>query len=67
MTEPKPTPQQNPTSPDSSDETPSSQDETSGKTGFFNRVQRELKPKPVHPSEAEEIVIMDDLKTNERT
>ena len=67
MTEPTPTPQQKPTSPDSSDETPSSQDETSRKTGFFNRVQQELKPKPAHPSEAEEIVIMDDNQTNERT
>jgi hypothetical protein len=26
-------------------------------TGFFNRVQRELKPEPIHPSEAAEIVV----------
>jgi hypothetical protein len=31
-------------------------------TGFFNRVRQELKPEeePVHPSEAAEIVILED-------
>ena len=29
-------------------------------TGFFNRVRQELKPESIHPSEAEEIVIMED-------
>jgi hypothetical protein len=31
-------------------------------TGFFNRVRRELKPeeKPIHPTEAAEIVVMDE-------
>jgi len=35
--------------------------ESEKKEGFFNRVQRVLlRTKPVHPSEAEEIVIMDE-------
>jgi hypothetical protein len=35
--------------------------ESDKKEGFFNRVQRVLsRTKPVHPSEAEEIVIMDE-------
>jgi hypothetical protein len=31
-------------------------------TGFFNRVRRELKPEeqPIHPTEADEIVVMED-------
>jgi hypothetical protein len=38
--------------------------------GFFNRVRRELKPEeePIHPTEAAEIVIMEEpTATNERT
>jgi len=56
--EKKPTPktQNSPEAPDSEETRPSDA------TGFFNRVQRELKPeeKPVHPTEAAEIVIMDE-------
>jgi hypothetical protein len=29
-------------------------------TGFFNRVQQELQPQPIHPTEEAEIVIMDE-------
>jgi hypothetical protein len=53
MTEPTPTPEQNlPAAPDEDTSSPE-------RDGFFRRVQRELKPAPppVHPSEAEEIVI----------
>jgi hypothetical protein len=55
MTTPTPTPQE-----ENSPQAPAT--ETPGTTtGFFNRVQIELKPtKPIHPSEAEEIVIMED-------
>jgi len=54
MSTPKPP---NSPTPDSEETRP---DETSPpeRDGFFRRVRRELKPKPVHPSEAEEIVIM---------
>jgi hypothetical protein len=52
-TEPKPTPEQNPSAAPSSEETPP---DSADKTGFFNRVQRELKPKP-HPTEEQEIVV----------
>jgi hypothetical protein len=46
MTQPTPTPEENlPAAPESAD-----------KTGFFNRVQRELKPKP-QPTEEQEIVV----------
>jgi len=53
MTTPKPTPEQ-----ENSPEAPAT--ETPRTTGFFNRVQRELKPEPIHPTEAAEIVIMDE-------
>jgi hypothetical protein len=47
--------QNSPEAPDSEETRPADA------TGFFNRVRRELKPeeKPIHPSEAAEIVIMD--------
>jgi hypothetical protein len=54
MTEPTPIPEQNsPADPDKKTSPPEERD------GFFRRVRRELKPEvpPVHPSEAEEIVI----------
>jgi len=58
MTTPTPTPktQNSPEAPDS--EETRSEDAT----GFFNRVRRELNPeeRPVHPTEAAEIVIMED-------
>jgi hypothetical protein len=54
MTTPTPTPQE-----ENSPQAPAS--ETPRTTGFFNRVQKELKPpKPIHPSEDAEIVIMDE-------
>ncbi|MEG3955258.1 hypothetical protein [Microcoleus sp. herbarium2] len=55
MTEPTPTPetQNSPVAPD--EKNTSSPPE---RDGFFRRVRRELNPEPVHPSEAEEIVIM---------
>jgi hypothetical protein len=59
MTEPKPTPEkQNPPAAPDSDTRPSAADETStrARTGFFNRIRGGL-DKPVHPSEAEEIVV----------
>jgi len=63
MTEPTPTPvTQNPSAaPDAEEISPNSAE----KTGFFNRVQRELKPEqlnlePIHPSEAAEIVILEE-------
>jgi hypothetical protein len=62
MTTPKPTPekQNSPAAPDS-EETRSNPDAT----GFFKRVRQELKPEPqpeppIHPTEAAEIVIMDE-------
>ena len=59
MTEPKDTPekQNSPRSADK-DERASSPER---RTGFFSRVQRVLSEptEPVHPSEAQEIVIMD--------
>jgi hypothetical protein len=58
MTTPTPTPEkQNP--PDAPDSEPTKV------TGFFNRVQRELHPEPVHPTEAAEIVIMDEGESAE--
>jgi hypothetical protein len=57
MTTPKPTPktQNSPEAPDSEETRPEDA------TGFFNRVRRELKPEePMHPTEAAEIVIMDE-------
>jgi hypothetical protein len=64
MTEPKkkPTPEQqnSPAAPDSEETHPNSADAA----GFFNRVQRKFKPKdkekPTHPSEAAEIVIIEE-------
>jgi len=54
MTTPTPTPE-NQNSPDASDS-----EETQNVTGFFNRVQQELKPEPIHPTEAAEIVILEE-------
>jgi hypothetical protein len=58
MTTPTPTPktQKLPETPDS-EETRSAD-----ATGFFNRVRRKLKPEeePIHPTEAAEIVVMDE-------
>jgi|GEM_PF-3161482 hypothetical protein len=59
MTTPTPTPEeQNLSEPgDSEDTTPI----PGGTTGFFNRVQRQLKSaEPIHPTEAAEIVIMEE-------
>ena len=61
MTKPKsPTPgtQNSPEPPDSEETRPNRADAT----GFFNRVRRNLNSEeaPVHPSEAAEIVIMED-------
>jgi hypothetical protein len=56
MTTPTPTPENK-----SSSAAPDS--EKTDARGFFNRVQRKLKPEPeppIHPSEAAEIVIMDE-------
>jgi len=60
MTTPKPEKQNSPEAPDSEGTRP-----TSSATGFFNRVQRILQPEPEpeppsHPTEAAEIVIMDE-------
>jgi hypothetical protein len=54
MTEPTPTPetQNSPAAPDSE----KTRQDSADKTGFFNRVQRELKPKS-HPTEEQEIVV----------
>jgi hypothetical protein len=54
MAEPTPTPEkQNPPATPKSGETPP---DSADQTRFFNRVQRELKPKP-HPTEEQEIVV----------
>jgi hypothetical protein len=52
MTEPTPTPekQNSPAAPDENTSSPE-------RDGFFRRVQRVLKPKPIHPTEEEEIVV----------
>ena len=56
MTTPTPTPEkQNSSEPGDSEETT-----PTGTTGFFHRLRRELQPEPIHPSEATEIVIMDE-------
>jgi hypothetical protein len=62
MTTPKPTPEEenSPAAPHSQGTSPTLSD-----TGFFNRVQRILQPEPepeppIHPTEAAEIVIMDE-------
>ena len=62
MTTPTPTPEkQNLSEPEDSEETTPTPADT---TGFFHRVRRELNPElnpePIHPSEAAEIVIMDE-------
>ena len=61
MTTPTPTPQEenSPADPESKESRPNPADTT----GFFNRVRQNLKPeeeKAIHPSEAAEIVIMED-------
>lgn len=60
MTTPKPTPEKQnlPEAPDSEETRPNPADAT----GFFNRVRRELnsEEESVHPTEAAEIVIMDE-------
>jgi len=63
MTTPKPTPetQNSPAAPD--EKTPQSADANTSfpqRDGFFKRVRRELNPEPVNPSEAKEIVIMEE-------
>jgi hypothetical protein len=59
MTTPTPTPEEQnlPASPDSEETSPADA------TGFFNRVQKKFNPEeaPIHPSEAAEIVIMEEL------
>jgi hypothetical protein len=58
MTTPTPTPEE-----ENSPQAPAT--ETPRTTGFFKRVQRELNPEPMHPSEAAEIVvIMDEQEGN---
>jgi hypothetical protein len=60
MTTPKPTPetQNSPAAP--AEETRNDANtSTPERDGFFKRVRRNLNPEPIHPSEAEEIVIMD--------
>jgi hypothetical protein len=65
MTEQKPTSetQNSPKAPDSKETRPADA------TGFFNRVRRELKPgeEPTHPSEAAEIVIIEEESGDEKT
>ena len=63
MTEPTPP---NPKPAPDSEETPQDADVSTSppepeRDGFFRRVRRELQPKPIHPSEAEEVVVMEDL------
>jgi hypothetical protein len=59
MTEPTPTPEKQ-NSPRSADKDKKASSPERG-TGFFGRVQRVLSEptEPIHPSEAQEIVIMD--------
>jgi hypothetical protein len=63
MTTPTPTPQEE-NSPQAPDEkTLQSADANTSfpeRDGFFKRVRRQLNPEPIHPSEAEEIVIMEE-------
>jgi len=61
MTEPKPTPQEQnlPASPAEETRNADANTSTPERDGFFKRLRRELNPEPIHPSEAEEIVIMD--------
>jgi len=58
MTTPTPTPekQNSSESGDSKETTPT----PAGTTGFFRRVRQKLDPKPIHPSEEAEIVIMEE-------
>lgn len=62
MTTPNPTPEKpnSPAAPDSEETRPNPADKTLPRMGFFNRVQQELKSEPIHPSEAAEIVVMED-------
>lgn len=63
MTTPKPTPEKQ-----NSPEVPDEENLNPNATGFFNRLRREFRSKeeeekeeePIHPSEAAEIVIMDE-------
>ena len=58
-----PKPPNSQSTPDS-DQTPQDADANTSppeRDGFFRRVRRELQPKPIHPSEAEEVVVMEDL------
>jgi hypothetical protein len=59
MTTPNPTPEkQNSSAPDSeTDPTPANETSPRSNAGFFHRVQQELKPEPMHPSEEKEIVV----------
>lgn len=60
MTEPKkPTPEKenSPAAPNFEETRPTADKNPSRATGFFNRVQPELNPEPIHPSEAAEIVV----------
>jgi hypothetical protein len=61
MTEPKPTPQEQnlPASPAEETRNADANTSTPERDGFFKRLRRELNAEPIHPSEAEEIVIMD--------
>jgi len=59
MTIPTPTPETHNLSEepgDSENTTPT----PAGATGFFQRVRQKLKPEPIHPSEAAEIVIIEE-------
>jgi hypothetical protein len=62
MTEPKPTPQEQnlPASPAEETRNADANTSTPERDGFFKRLRRELNPEPIHPSEAAEIVIMED-------
>jgi len=61
MTEPKSTPQEQnlPASPAEETRNADANTSTPERDGFFKRLRRGLNPEPIHPSEAEEIVIMD--------
>jgi hypothetical protein len=53
-TEPTPTPTPETQNPPANSESAETRPDSADKTGFFNRVQRELKP---HPTEEQEIVV----------
>jgi hypothetical protein len=61
MTTPKPTPetQNSPAAPAEETRNADANTSTPERDGFFKKVRRKLAPEPIHPSEAEEIVIMD--------